>query len=125
IPSPYQDHVGSGTDSRYARIACQHLCPIRIFRSIAYVSQSTSLDGQVPDRLAEPVSLKRDGVRRIGLIGTSLTMEDGFYQERMKRLHGVETIVPDPEDRSFIHNAIYQELCRGVFKDSTKRNLGT
>ncbi len=30
-------------------------------------------------------ALKRDGVKRAGLLGTKFTMEDGFYQERMKR----------------------------------------
>jgi aspartate racemase len=49
-------------------------------------------------------------------------MEDGFYQDHMA-LKGIRTIVPGPEDRTLLHRAIYDELCQGVFKDSTRSEL--
>jgi len=67
--------------------------------------------------------LKRDGVKKAGLLGTKFTMEDGFYQERMKR-HGIEVLIPEREDdRNAVHSIIFDELCFGIFKDESKRRL--
>ncbi|MBO8180398.1 MAG: aspartate/glutamate racemase family protein [Archaeoglobus sp.] len=68
-------------------------------------------------------ALKRDGVKRAGLLGTKFTMEDGFYQERMKR-HGIEIIVPEKEeDRDAVHSIIFDELCLGIIKEESERRL--
>jgi len=68
-------------------------------------------------------ALKRDGVKRAGLLGTKFTMEDGFYQERMKR-HGIEIIVPEKEeDRDAVHRIIFDELCLGIIREESERRL--
>ncbi len=72
------------------------------------------------DCVAEEV-VKR-GVRRVGLLGTKFTMEDGFYEDGLRR-YGLEVIVPDDEDRNEIHRIIFEELCRGIFKEHSKRKL--
>ncbi|WP_202320093.1 aspartate/glutamate racemase family protein [Archaeoglobus neptunius] len=67
--------------------------------------------------------LKKDGVKRAGLLGTKFTMEDGFYQERMKR-HGIEIIIPEKEeDRNAVHSIIFDELCLGIFKEESEKRL--
>lgn len=68
-------------------------------------------------------ALKRDGVKTAGLLGTKFTMEDGFYQERMKR-HGIDIIIPEKEeDRNAVHSIIFDELCLGIFKDESRQRL--
>ncbi len=68
-------------------------------------------------------ALMRDGVKTAGLLGTKFTMEDGFYQERMKR-HGIEIIIPEKEeDRNAVHSIIFDELCLGIFKDESRQRL--
>ena len=68
-------------------------------------------------------ALKRDGVKTAGLLGTKFTMEDGFYQERMKK-HGIEIIIPESEeDRNAVHSIIFDELCLGIFRDESKERL--
>ena len=57
------------------------------------------------------------GMRRVGLLGTRFTMEEPFWAERMGR-HGIEVLVPGPEDRETVHRVIYEELCLGVFSDA-------
>jgi len=52
-------------------------------------------------------------LHRVGLLGTAFTMEQQFYRERLAS-HGLEVIVPGPEDRELVHRVIYDELCRGV-----------
>jgi aspartate racemase len=50
-------------------------------------------------------------------------MEDGFYQERMKK-HGIEIVVPEREDdRNAVHSIIFDELCLGIFRDESKKKL--
>lgn len=59
------------------------------------------------------------GMHRMGLLGTRFTMEDPFWAERMGR-HGIEIVVPGPADRDDVHRIIYDELCLGVFSQSSR-----
>ena len=62
------------------------------------------------------------GLRTVGLLGTRLTMELDFYKKRLQTM-GIETIVPETEDREFIEYAINAELLKGVFKPQTKNGF--
>lgn len=62
------------------------------------------------------------GTATIGLLGTRFTMEDGFYQASMAR-HGVAVETPDREDREFVHDTIYGELCRGVVNENARERV--
>jgi aspartate racemase len=59
------------------------------------------------------------GLDRVALLGTRPTMEAAFYPELL-RARGVETIVPDADDRAWIHGSIFAELTKGVFTDATR-----
>ncbi|PHQ23998.1 aspartate/glutamate racemase [Marinobacter guineae] len=56
--------------------------------------------------------LNRDGIHRVGLLGTRFTMEQAFYRDRLKEA-GIEVITPEEAQRDEIHRVIYEELCRG------------
>ena len=47
-------------------------------------------------------------------------MEKDFYKGRLTNKHGLEVIVPKKEDRQIIHQIIYQELCLGEIKSSSR-----
>ncbi len=66
-------------------------------------------------------ALERDGIERVGLLGTRFTMEDGFWSERLQRRFGIETIIPDPEQMTTINRVIFEELCHGVIRDDSRR----
>jgi aspartate racemase len=68
---------------------------------------------------ATATALSHDGLSRVGLLATGFTMEDGFYAERMRQ-HGIDVLVPDPDDRAEVHRVIYEELCLGSIKDSSR-----
>jgi aspartate racemase len=71
--------------------------------------------------IADPtaVAVKAAGCTRVGLLGTRFTMEEDFYNERLRRNHGLDVLVPDREDRDVVHRVIYDELCLGkVLPDS-------
>ena len=52
-------------------------------------------------------------IRKIGLLGTKFTMEDGFYASRLEGRFGLEVIVPNLSDRNLLDGIIYNELCQG------------
>ena len=64
--------------------------------------------------------LKRDGITRVGLLGTRFTMEQDFYKGRLTANFGIEVLVPDASDQAIIHDVIYHELCLGKVLDASK-----
>jgi aspartate racemase len=59
-------------------------------------------------------------VRRAGLLGTAFTMEQDFYKQRLVD-RGLEVLVPDEPDRERVHRIIYDELCLGVVRESSRQ----
>ncbi len=56
---------------------------------------------------------------KVALLGTKYTMEKTFYTDVLKDM-GIETLIPEKEDRELIHNVIYTELAKGVLSESSK-----
>lgn len=71
---------------------------------------------------AAAVAIRTHGLNRVGLLGTRFTMEQPFYSEHLNR-YGIETVVPDAENRVEVHRIIFEELCRGRILDSSRRTL--
>ncbi len=72
------------------------------------------------DVVAEEVV--HNGVQKVGFIGTTVAMSDGFFSERLAR-HGVETVMPDPRHHGLLNSAIYDELVHGRVEDATRRRV--
>ena len=66
-------------------------------------------------------AIKEQNLRAVGLLGTRFIMEEQFYRERLWEQSGVEALVPGEEERAMIHQIIYDELCQGEIKDSSRR----
>lgn len=64
-------------------------------------------------------ALQAVAVKRVGLLGTSFTMSDGFYQDYMAG-RGIEVITPTADSAQEIHRIIFEELCVGVFRDDSR-----
>jgi aspartate racemase len=72
----------------------------------------------IADATAEAV---RDrGLEIVGLLATAYTMEQDFYVGRLRELHGLQVLVPEEPDRRIVHDVIYDELCVGMIKDSSR-----
>ncbi|WP_299235272.1 aspartate/glutamate racemase family protein [uncultured Halomonas sp.] len=63
--------------------------------------------------------LHRQGVNRVGLLGTRFTMEQAFYRERLE-MQGIQVLIPDAAQRERIHAIIFEELCRGEIRADSK-----
>ena len=62
------------------------------------------------------------GLRRVGLFGTSFTMQGEFYPEVFSR-EGAQLIVPSREEQDDIHHKYMNELFRGIFLPETRERL--
>jgi aspartate racemase len=72
----------------------------------------------IADATAEQI--KTQGMNKIGLLGTGFTMEQDFYKGRLSEKYSLEVIVPEKADRDIVHRVIYDELCAGKVKQSSK-----
>src|ERR1039457_1610411 len=59
----------------------------------------------------------RQKINKVGLLGTKFTMENSFFKDRLSQF-GIDTIVPDDADKDYIHDSIFNELTRGLFKEN-------
>lgn len=57
-------------------------------------------------------AIKVQGLQTVGLLGTTFTMSDGFYTDRMAA-QGVQTIVPAEPEQAQINRIIFEQLCLG------------
>lgn len=73
----------------------------------------------IADATAE--QLKRDGITKVGLLGTKFTMEQDFYKGRLTDRFGIDVVVPEEAQRQIIHDVIYQELCLGNIVEASRR----
>jgi aspartate racemase len=64
--------------------------------------------------------LVNEGIKTVGLLGTAFTMEQSFYQGRLKERYGLDVLVPNEKDILIIHDVIYQELCLGNIRRESK-----
>jgi aspartate racemase len=67
--------------------------------------------------------IKKNNFKKVALLGTRFTMEGKFYREKLEKEHNIEVVVPDLEDRKYIHNVIYSELCLGEIKEESRKNF--
>jgi aspartate racemase len=64
--------------------------------------------------------IKAQGLKKIGLLGTKFTMEEGFYKDRLTEDHGLEVVIPTQQERDIVHRVIYDELCLGQIEQPSK-----
>jgi aspartate racemase len=64
--------------------------------------------------------IKKQGLSKIGLLGTKFTMEEDFYRGRLVEGHGLDVLIPDTEDREIVHRVIYDELVLGEIKAESR-----
>lgn len=66
-------------------------------------------------------ALKRDGIERVGLLGTRMTMSAGFWRDHLENQSGIPVAVPDAEEQELLDRIIFEELCHGVIRDDSRR----
>ena len=66
--------------------------------------------------------IRAAGMTTVGLLGTQFTMEQDFYKHRLDQ-QGLTVLVPPASDRTIVHRVIYDELCLGKVRDSSREEF--
>ncbi len=67
--------------------------------------------------------VKERGITKVGLLGTTTTMEDGFYSDRLSGKYGLQVLLPPKEDRDLIHRLVFDELALGIVREQSRQEL--
>ena len=62
------------------------------------------------------------GVKCVGLCGTKFTMQGGFYDKVFSR-RSIQVIQPGVVEQECIHSIYMNELVKGIFRESSRREL--
>ena len=63
--------------------------------------------------------VKASEIKTVALLGTSFTMENPFYRNRLAK-YGIKVVTPDKIERDYINRVIFDELCAGKFLKESK-----
>ena len=74
----------------------------------------------IADAVTETIRAR--GFRTVGLLGTKYTMGEDYYIPRLERA-GIRVLVPGESRREEVNRVIYEELCLGVVKESSRETL--
>lgn len=73
----------------------------------------------IVDSTAEAIQKK--SYTKLGMLATKFSMEEDFLKNRYKTKYGIETMVPEAEQRNEVHRIIYEELVQGIIKESSRQ----
>lgn len=65
-------------------------------------------------------AIKAEGLKRPLLLATRYTMEQDFYVARLRERFRLDPVIPDADDRTVIHDIIFDELCQGIVSDDSR-----
>jgi len=68
-------------------------------------------------------AIKNAGFGNVALLGTAVTMSEEFYKGRLKKRHGIDVGVPEPDEQAEINRIIFEELGYGNINLSSKGEL--
>ena len=66
--------------------------------------------------------LKKNGIMKVGLLGTKYTMTQEFYKSKLKEV-GIAVVIPDEEGVTTVNDVIYKELCLGIISEQSKKKF--
>ncbi len=65
-------------------------------------------------------AIKLQGLTQVALLGTQFTMTEDFYKKRLIDA-GLQVVIPNRNERQEVNRIIYEELCQGQLKDSSRQ----
>ncbi len=102
-----------------AGASCLVICTNTMHRIADQVQEAISIPLlHIADTTADAILAR--GVKKVGLLGTSFTMEQTFYKDRLRE-YGLDVMIPAEKDREIVHRIIYEELCLGEIKEESKK----
>jgi len=65
-------------------------------------------------------AIKAAKLKSVALLGVRKTMEGDFYSGILRK-HGLHVVIPNEEEKTFVHDTIYNELVNDIFTDATRQ----
>lgn len=66
--------------------------------------------------------LKKNGITKVGLLGTKYTMTQEFYKSKLTEA-GIAVVIPDEDGITVVNDVIYKELCLGIISEQSKQKF--
>jgi aspartate racemase len=102
-----------------AGVDCILMCSNLIHKMFDEVQASVPVPLlHIGDALAEEIKARQ--YKCVALLGAKPTMEDSFYAARIHAGSGAQVLVPSPEDRDYMHTAIFGRMCCNVYTDGDR-----
>ena len=112
-----QSHKLQAAGADFFIMACN-----TVHRAAGYVEAHTDLPYiHIVDPAAQLIQAQ--GARVVGLLGSGYTMKGEFFAGRLRDSYGIEVLIPQGEHYDNVHNALYQELVKGVFLPQTRERF--
>lgn len=109
----------AGSNLEKGGASCILICANTMHLTIDAVREKTSVPViHIAEATSEAILEKK--LAKVALLGTKYTMEKAFYKDVLTA-HGIETLIPNDEDRQIIHDVIYNELANGIINESSKK----
>ena len=75
---------------------------------------------KVAPQIQEQISMPILHIGTAALLGTKYTMTQDFYKEKLVQ-RGIQVLVPEEEEIEAVNWVIYEELCRGIISDESRK----
>ena len=72
---------------------------------------------------ATGMKVNKSGIKKVALLGTTYTMEQNFYRDRLEKTYGLQVVVPNKSERDYINTVIFDELCAGKIIEKSKEQF--
>lgn len=66
--------------------------------------------------------INENNIKTVALFGTTYTMTKPFYKDKLRE-SGIEVIIPNIEQQNTINGIIYNELCKGIINETSRKKL--
>ena len=63
------------------------------------------------------------GIKTVGLLGSRYTMTGTYFVDRLKARYGLNVLIAEGEHQENVHNALYEELAKGIFLPATREKF--
>ena len=64
-------------------------------------------------------TINKQGLKKVGLLGTKQTLEMDFYKSKLKE-NNIDVVIPGQADRDFIQHTISNELLKNIFLEKSR-----
>jgi len=119
-----EEMIGAARRLEQGGAECIVICTNTMHKMATAVSDSVAIPLiHIADATATAIHSAK--VKKPLLLATRYTMEQDFYKGHLESKHGIQVKIPNESERTIVHDIIYDELCQGVVKDSSRAQYQT